>query len=360
MTRIGIAGAGLAGTLLAWRLAAARPDWSIELVGPRPPTPDATAVSGGLVRGFETDAVSSRQAADSLVELRSDPRLRAWSGYCETGSIYVCHEMSRATVEARVAAVDARLPGSARVLSAAELAERHGWSGLPAGSLAVVEAAAGHYSPDSLRGAIAAGLGRSGVAVLDGRVGAIGSSAGAASCEVAGRRRRYDALVIAAGSWTPRLLAAADLPAPALRTKVVEYAVYAPRGRRPPPFVDDTSGLYGRPAAGGRMILGLPSDRWDVDPDRLRPASAAATAAAAMAVTRFADLRLGSPLALRTAADCYSAASRLALAPVAGAAGCLYTFTGGSGGSAKTALCASREAVDALVRDVTAGVPAAV
>ena len=36
-------------------------------------------------------------------------------------------------------------------------------------------------------------------------------------------------------------------------------------------LVDETSGLYGRPDTGGSLLLGLPSDRWDIGPDQVRP-----------------------------------------------------------------------------------------
>ncbi|HEX6389861.1 MAG TPA: FAD-binding oxidoreductase [Solirubrobacteraceae bacterium] len=349
MTRVGIAGSGIAGTLLAWRLASLRPDWSIELIGPRASARDATAVSGGLVRGFEVDPESCRQASESLLEMRDDPRLRAWSGYTEAGSVYVCDAMTRAAVNGLLQTVEQRLAGSARLLTGAELCDRHGWRGVPSGSLAVAERHAGYYSPDRLRAHVQARLERLDVTLLDGQVTAIEAGAGGgASCEVGGRRHGFDVFVVAAGSWTPQVLARNGLSGGDLRTKAVEYGVYAARGWRPPAFVDDTSGLYGRPLAGGRMILGIPSERWGVDPDDLAAAPAAAASAAGLAAARFPRLSLGRALALRTASDCYAQPARLALRTVDGADG-LFTFTGGSGGSAKTALCASREAAAALV-----------
>ena len=58
-TRICVVGAGLAGTLLAWRLARpdGRPGRQVDLVTGRSvwTREDATGVSGGVVRAFETD-----------------------------------------------------------------------------------------------------------------------------------------------------------------------------------------------------------------------------------------------------------------------------------------------------------------
>jgi hypothetical protein len=88
----------------------------------------------------------------------------------------------------------------------------------------------------------------------------------------------------------------------------------------------------------------MPVQQWDVDPD-LPPGSAQPHAAAARwAAVRFPSLRLGPPLRRTAAADGYATAGTLSLPPVAGTDGRIFTFAGGSGGSAKTALAASRQA----------------
>jgi glycine/D-amino acid oxidase-like deaminating enzyme len=79
--RICVIGAGIAGTLLAWRLAESTSVDRIDLVT-GPPGTDATAASGGGVRGFETHPVQRRLAIDSLTELFDG--LRETAGYTET------------------------------------------------------------------------------------------------------------------------------------------------------------------------------------------------------------------------------------------------------------------------------------
>ena len=103
------------------------------------------------------------------------------------------------------------------------------------------------------------------------------------------------------------------------------------------------------PVDDGALLLGVPTRRWDVDPDRPGRTLELAGQAARLAEARFPRLRLGPPHRVVGAADCYVAESVLALRPVPGGAGCLYTFTGGSGGAAKTALAASRRAATELV-----------
>jgi glycine/D-amino acid oxidase-like deaminating enzyme len=163
-----------------------------------------------------------------------------------------------------------------------------------------------------------------------------------------GRSARYEAVVVATGPWTPALLAASGLSHPGLRTRRIQYLLHPGGAPVSTGFVDATTGLYGRPAARGRLLIGLPSAEWDAAP---RPDPDRALAGRTVAVAR---RRLGVPLAPAAAADtvaaadCYTDPPGLCLRPLAGPG--LYTFTGGSGGAAKTALAASRAAAAALLR----------
>jgi glycine/D-amino acid oxidase-like deaminating enzyme len=159
-----------------------------------------------------------------------------------------------------------------------------------------------------------------------------------------------DAVVVAAGGWTPALLRASGHPT-ALRTKHIQYALLRTGPVPLPSFVDGTTGLWGRPTDDGRLLVGLPSQRWDVDPSRPPP-----DAALAAEVRRVAQDRLGRLAAVPldevvSAADCYHDPPGLALRHVAGGqrGPVLCTFTGGSGGAAKTALAASRVAAETLL-----------
>ena len=60
-------------------------------------------------------------------------------------------------------------------------------------------------------------------------------------------------------------------------------------------------------------------------------------------------LTLGRVLTTVDATDCYCDPPVLALRPVAGEQGPIFTFTGGSGGSVKTALAASLQAAARLL-----------
>src|SRR5262249_26981764 len=136
-----------------------------------------------------------------------------------------------------------------------------------------------------------------------------------------GAELRYDAVVLAAGAWTPRLLADSDLPDKSLRTKQIQYSVCYAGLPDLWSFVDDSTGLYGRWMRPGAFLLGLPSDRWDVDPDKVTRDNALAGR-----VVRQAESTFGVRVrAVRTVAsfDCCSEPAGLALHSV-GADGGLY------------------------------------
>ncbi|KUO18768.1 FAD-dependent oxidoreductase [Streptomyces dysideae] len=341
---VAIVGGGLAGAALAWRLSRRGVRVTV-FTGGSSRWADATGASGGLVRGFEPDPAAAAAATESLAEFRRDPVLRSWAGYQELTSTYVlAPDDDTDRTEAAVRVVDGLLPGSARIRPAAGLPFR----GLPAGALAVVERHAGYISPARLRSSLLTDAVEAGSELC--HVPVTGARPDPAVVLAGGEVRRCDALVLAVGPWTPRLLDQWGLPGQRLRTKQIQYTL----GRAAPPglgaFVDDTSGLYGRPVSAGLFLLGLPSDRWQID-----PADVAADPALARRVTIRAAERLGlgawPGAGARTVAslDCYPA-GRGGLRLRGAMPGCpVFTFTGGSGGAAKTALFAARRAAAELV-----------
>jgi glycine/D-amino acid oxidase-like deaminating enzyme len=341
--RTAVVGAGLAGTLLAWRLAR-MPGNEVTLIG-RPASTDATAASGGLVRGFEVDAHASRLATGSLLELRGSRTLREWSGYRESGSLYVCD----AAAAGAAAAVERALPGSVRVLSQADLQRGYGLGGLPDDAVGLAERRAGWYSPDRLRTSIGCELAGLGVT----RVAAPVTSVGPGVCRAGQMVHRFDRVVLATGRWTGTLLRRSGLPADGYRTKLIQYSVARMAGPPLPALVDDTSGLYGRSTPDGSALLGLPSRRWDIPPDAPVAVPALAARLVEIAAVRLPGRTLG-PATVTAGADCYCEPPGLQLRPVADVPD-LFTFTGGSGGAAKTALAASTVAARQLSTVLTGG-----
>ncbi len=335
--RIRVIGGGIAGALLGWRLAQQASIDSIDLFLGCERQPDATAVSGGVVRGYEPVAEQRDLAIDSLLELTADDRLRGWACYQEISSVYVVDD--RSTLFPAAVEIGSRFPASVELLDPDELTAR-GWHGLPAAGGAIRERRAGVIDPDALRRAIVGDL------TTRRRV----SLHGGASPNL--RSRDYDATVVSAGAWTPTLLEAAGVRGHGLRTKAIQYTIHRATGFRPSAFVDAISGLYGRPVADG-LLLGLPTHEWDVAPGRSRPDLSLSAHAADLARARFPELRLGSAIRHVRAADCYANPGVLALRPAGHPAQRLYTFTGGSGGAAKSVLAASRQASSALVNHHT-------
>jgi glycine/D-amino acid oxidase-like deaminating enzyme len=337
--RVCVAGGGLAGSLLAWRLAqlpGARVDLVTGRTGSRPAV-DATAASGGAVRAYDRLPEQRELAIASLAELLASPVLRQWSEYRQTGFAYLRED--GANLAAELAEIERELPGSAALTSAAETFRAGdggpGWAGDQA-AVVVRERRAGCMSPASLRDAILADLAtlpgaQVRHAALDGQVVSV-----------------YDAVVLAVGAWTPRLLGALGLLAEAYRTRSIQYAVYDVGPVRLPAFADDRTGLYGLPTADGGMLLGLPTTEWDVPAGPAPVTQSLRERALRLAGGSFPGLKLGAVRQQVAAADCFCDPPVLALRRVGGLRPSLFTFTGGSGGAAKSALAASQRAARQL------------
>jgi glycine/D-amino acid oxidase-like deaminating enzyme len=360
--RVLIAGGGLAGSLLAWRLAQ-QPGTQVELITgragrPKPrPVADATAASGGAVRAYDALPEQRELAIASLVELLASPVLRDWASYRQTGFAYLRAEPADgpasgpAEIERAVAEIERALPGSAELTSPAEAfgdqADGPGWAGDEAGDgdgarVVVRERRAGYTSPGRLRDAVLADLAARSCAVL--RDATLDSAAGSADGNTAG----YDAVVLAAGAWTPALLRASGRPADGYRTRSIQYTVYDAGPVRPTAFADERTGLYGLPTADGGLLLGLPTTEWDVPPGAAEATLSLHEAAARLAAGCFPRLKLGEARQRVAGVDCYCDPPVLALREVSGQPPRLFTFTGGSGGAAKSALAASLRAAHQL------------
>jgi glycine/D-amino acid oxidase-like deaminating enzyme len=341
--RIAVVGAGLGGALLAWRLTA-YPGLQVEVFAgdPGTTTSAATTASGGLVRAYDPNASRCLAAAASLAELRGSPALRRRAGYQEAGSLHLL--MPGADPAERVGVIDELLPGSAEVLDRTDLARRYPFRDLERGVVGVAERHAGWFSPARLCTRTLEGIARAGVTVHRCTVRAV--DPGPTVRRADGSEIASDIVVLAAGSYTPALLARSGLPNTTLRTKQVQYTVHDVDLGHLGAFVDDNSGLYGRPAGPGRFLLGLPSGRWDVDPSVPRRDDHLAAAVVRCAGRRLGVRMIGAGQTV-TSTDCYHDLAGLALRD-ASAGSSIYTFTGGSGGAAKSALAASRAAAAVL------------
>jgi glycine/D-amino acid oxidase-like deaminating enzyme len=326
-----VIGGGIAGSLLAWRLAQL-PGVNVDLFTGRHRASDATEASGGGVRAYESEPHQRELALSSLLELLSSKVLREWSDYHRTGAAYL--QWPELGLDTVLSEVDRRLHGSAELMSGSQLGTR-GWAQIPAGSVAIVERLAGYVNPARLRRAVLDDLAR------HQRVRIIPKNADRLN-------EPHDKVVVATGAWTPGLLRRNGYDASDYRTKSIQYTLYRSGGSwRPPVFVDEISGLYGRPTTDG-MLLGVPTEDWGAEPGEHACEAALEEKAARLVTARFPQLRLGTAIRRVRATDCYTDPALLRLRPVPGGSERLFTFTGGSGGSVKTALAASQLAARTL------------
>ena len=240
MTRIAVVGGGIAGTVLAWRI---RQSWTwhrpeIDLFSGDRSAADATAASGGAVRGFEIDPESARIAAESLEELRGSSELREWSGYRETGSVYLVP--GHVAHGPGIQALDRILPGSVEVVAAADLAKTFPFHALPEETVGVFERHSGYYSPARLRNAVLARIGPS-VTIVSSPAVEISLAPSVRTGD--GTVRGYDVVVVAAGAWTPLLLEKSGISGTGFRTKQIQYSAFDVVLPGLVPFVEETSGF---------------------------------------------------------------------------------------------------------------------
>lgn len=334
-----VIGGGLAGSLLAWRLAQ-EPGVEVDLLLGRHGSEDATSASGGAVRAYEPLDAQRELAIASMRELLGSEVLRRWADYREAGFVYLHAAGSEDGLAAAVSEIERELPGSVLVAEPGALPNELSWVGLLPPRTAVVERRAGYLSPGLLRDAVVRDLaGRRRAAVRAESVDRLDSAA-----------RSYDVVVLAVGAWTGELLRANGLSDGEFRTKAIQYTIYDTDGWRPPPFCDDPTGLYAKPTADGGLLLGVPTTEWDVAPGRPPVTPAWHDQASELAARLLPSVRLGRARIRMSAADCYCHPPILALRSVAGANPGLLTFTGGSGGSVKAVLAASRRAAQQIVR----------
>ncbi|HEU0090078.1 MAG TPA: FAD-dependent oxidoreductase [Pseudonocardiaceae bacterium] len=309
----------------------------------------ATGLSGGLMRIYHTDPFLSDLAVQSVPALRKLGRALAPGGYVQAGSLYLEPDHRVPDLLAEVERLRGRCDWPLRVLLPGEGQARFPefeWAGVGA---AVYEKLAGYANPRQIttallslaaaRGAVVAE--RTPVLEIETHRGRVTGVRLAASSFAA------DIVVLAAGAWSHDLLTALGLAAP-LRTKRIQYNFFlASAAPRHPAFIDDTTGIYGRPHEPGTSLIGMALDEWDVpvQPAAANPATSAAIHDAAL--QRVPWLTGARATGGVSGFDAYTPDGHALLEFHDQVEG-LFVATGGNGGGFKMALGIGRRVAAAL------------
>lgn len=288
--RIAIVGGGVGGAAILEALTRAgigRP----TLFEKKYASAGATGLSGGLVRVYHTDPFLADLAAESVPGLRLlDRALSSSIGYVQAGSLYLEAEHRVPRMREEVERLRECFGRSLRDWPLRVLLPDEGkarfpafeWAGVGA---AVYEELAGYASPRQTTKALLSLATSRGAEVAEGtpvieiktRGGRV-SGVRLASSSFATDMVAADIVVVAAGAWSRDLLTGLGLAAP-LRTKRIQYNFLKVSGApRHPAFIDDTTGVYGRPHEQDTSLIGMALDEWDVplEPSAINSATSAA------------------------------------------------------------------------------------
>lgn len=272
-----VVGGGVMGASIACHLAERGAD--VLLLERRHLCSGPTRHSTAIVRLHYTQPLLVQMARHGLEVYRSfDERYGAPAAFTTCGMLFGVPEAQRATLEANVA-VGLAEGARTSLVSAQEVAEID--VRVVSGGMAYCyEPDAGYCDPYLATAGFAAAAERAGARIeLGARVTAVAEGA----VEVEGRRVDAGAVVVAAGPWTPPLLAPLgyDLPITPAPAEVGRYRLPDAFGA-PAPAVADFSGMqfYFRPAEPGFLEVGsLAPEHADhpVDPDEPQESARAAT-----------------------------------------------------------------------------------
>ncbi|GHI24413.1 hypothetical protein Shyd_57840 [Streptomyces hydrogenans] len=265
VTDVVVVGAGITGAAVAHHLARRGASVVVLEQAPRPGA-GATGPSGGMVRAYDPDPATAALALAGLAVYR-DPAQWA-SGRAPlraVGAVTVADPAEEASLRAAAGRINTALGTSAHVVAGP--AEAAGVR--LAGGVALVEPEAGFVTPaevtaDWLEQARADGaVVRCGV-----RVRAVEARGGHPVVVTDAGTVRAGAVVSAVGPW------AADpvpglRPAVPVRSRSIQVSIV---GRRPDApahatFVDLRTGLYAKPVAADRTLIGMPHLVWDAPVD---------------------------------------------------------------------------------------------
>ncbi|CAA9231294.1 MAG: hypothetical protein AVDCRST_MAG41-912 [uncultured Corynebacteriales bacterium] len=260
---VAVVGAGVIGASIARHLAAAGLRVTVHQEG-KPLERGSTVRSGGLVRVHHSDPSDARLTLASLPFFRDHA---VGCGYRRTGFALLVGPEHEGTLRANTAMLTG-LGADVRLLSRSELAGLRPELRLDGVAAAAWEPDGGYVDPAATCRALLDGAVAAGAVLRDGDpVTGLEVRGGA----VVGVRTRHGvrpagAVVVAAGPWTPAVLAGTGVALPIVPRRIAS-AVVPVSGGLPCTVIDDTTGLYFRPDGRAGVFFGVPTGRPPGDAD---------------------------------------------------------------------------------------------
>ncbi|MBY0443297.1 MAG: FAD-binding oxidoreductase [Mycobacteriaceae bacterium] len=261
-----VVGAGIVGASITHHLA--RRGVSVTVLDQAiQPGAGATRFSGGLVRAYDPDAGTQELALASLAVYRDAAQWN--SGYaplCTVGAVTVAHPVEESTLRDAARVINAALNTSAQVVTNCDAALGVGL----AGGIALVEPEAGWVSATSVTSDWLRQAKTNGAVTRYGiRVQRIDNRGGRPVVVTPAGEIHAGAVVVSAGPWAARPIAGLR-PQHRVRARSIQVSiVHRPSdSAHHATFIDQRTGVYGKPIDAHHSLIGMPHLVWDAPFDR--------------------------------------------------------------------------------------------
>lgn len=231
----------------------------------------ATARSGGMIRSYHRDSVLSDLAIESFDHyLNFQKRYSGTCDFQQTGILAFESKDNMAEVKVEVERINSINPVLSVLSNPNDSGHLYPFRTNDA-DLVIYESRAGYADPIKTTeswiryGKKKGGTALEGIALKDlevecGKIIGIRTTLSSIKAKI---------VVLAAGAWSKAILDPIE-PISSFRTKTIQMSSYSVPSDSSPllPFVDFTSGLYGRPLAPNEDSIGLPVNQWDINPEQ--------------------------------------------------------------------------------------------
>ncbi|WP_368493403.1 NAD(P)/FAD-dependent oxidoreductase [Bacillus pseudomycoides] len=226
----------------------------------------STGQSGGFIRVYHNDPYLTEIAKEGINDFFS---ISEEVKFKQTGMLYVENETQHIKMEKQIGELK-KSGHKISILSSEVLKKEFEFINLPKNSCVAYEEQAGYISPSlatntwietsKTKGALACeGIEVKEILMDNNCVVGVKTSYGTIYCKH---------IVVAAGAWSGNILDTIGIKIP-VRSKIIQIHFFDGIGQKDHPiFIDDSTGLYGRPDNLGTSLVGYPVDKYDIDPDK--------------------------------------------------------------------------------------------